>query len=45
VGCQHVGNYPAARQIIYARYAMRPVIRELERTTDPLFRQAGILLD
>jgi hypothetical protein len=36
---------PGARQRLVVRRRIGPVIRELERTTDPLFRQAGIRLD
>jgi hypothetical protein len=31
--------------LVIERGRIGPVIRELERTTDPLFRQAGIRLD
>jgi hypothetical protein len=36
---------PGARQWLVERRRIGPVIRELERTVDPLFRQAGIRLD
>ena len=36
---------PAARQWLVERRRIRPVIRELERTVDPLFRRVGIHLD
>jgi hypothetical protein len=36
---------PGARQWLIERRRIGPVIRALERTTDPLFRQAGIHLD
>jgi uncharacterized protein YmfQ (DUF2313 family) len=35
---------PGARQWLVERRRIGPVIRELERTVDPLFRQAGIRL-
>ena len=35
---------PGARQWLIERRRIGPVIRELERTVDPLFRQAGIRL-
>jgi hypothetical protein len=36
---------PGARQWLLERRRIGPVIRELERTVDPLFRRAGIHLD
>jgi hypothetical protein len=36
---------PGARQWLVERRRIGPVIRELERSVDPLFRQAGIRLD
>ena len=36
---------PGARQWLVERRRIGPVIRELEGTVDPLFRQAGIRLD
>lgn len=36
---------PGARQWLVERRRIGPVVRELERTVDPLFRQAGIRLD
>ena len=36
---------PGARQWLIERRRIRPVIRELERTVDPLFRRVGIKLD
>jgi hypothetical protein len=36
---------PGARQWLVERHRIGPVIREPERTTDPLFRQAGIRLE
>ena len=36
---------PGARQWLVERRRMGPVIRELERTVDPLFRRVGIRLD
>jgi hypothetical protein len=36
---------PGARQWLVERRRIGPVIRELERTVDPLFRHAGIRLD
>jgi hypothetical protein len=36
---------PGARQWLIQRRRIGPVIRELERQVDPLFRQAGIRLD
>ena len=35
---------PGARQWLVERRRIGPVIHELERTVDPLFRQAGIRL-
>jgi hypothetical protein len=35
---------PAQRQWLVERRRIGPVLRELERTVDPLFRQAGIRL-
>jgi hypothetical protein len=36
---------PGARQWLIERRRIGPVIRELERTVDPLFRQSGIRLE
>src|SRR5690348_11251798 len=36
---------PGAQQWLVERRRIRPVIRELERTVDPLFRRVGIHLD
>jgi hypothetical protein len=36
---------PGARQWLVERRRIRPVLRELERTVDPLFRRVGIHLD
>ena len=36
---------PGARQWLIERRRIGPVIRELERTVDPLFRRVGIKLD
>jgi hypothetical protein len=36
---------PGARQWLVERRRIGPVIRELERTTDPLFRRVGIHLE
>jgi hypothetical protein len=36
---------PGARQWLVERRRIGPVIRELERTVDPLFRHAGMRLD
>jgi hypothetical protein len=36
---------PGARQWLIERRRIGPVIRELERTVDPLFRLVGIRLD
>jgi|tagenome__1003787_1003787.scaffolds.fasta_scaffold20948546_3 hypothetical protein len=36
---------PGARQWLVERRRIGPVIRELERTVDPLFRLVGIRLD
>jgi hypothetical protein len=36
---------PGARQWLVERRRIGPVIRELERTVDPLFRRVGIHLD
>ena len=36
---------PGARQWLVERRRIGPVLRELEHTVDPLFRQAGIRLD
>ena len=36
---------PACRRWLVHRRRIGPVIRELRRTTDPLFRRAGIDLD
>ena len=36
---------PGGRRWLIEPRRIGPVIRELERTTDPLFRQAGIRLD
>jgi hypothetical protein len=36
---------PGARQWLMQPHRIGPVIRELERTTDPLFRHAGIRLE
>ena len=36
---------PAARQWLVERRRIGPVIRELERTVDPLFRRVGINLE
>jgi hypothetical protein len=36
---------PAARQWLIQRRRIGPVIRELERTVDPLFRRVGIHLE
>jgi hypothetical protein len=36
---------PGARQWLIERRRIGPVIRELERTVDPLFRRVGIHLD
>jgi hypothetical protein len=36
---------PGARHWLIERRRIGPVIRELERSTDPLFRRAGMTLD
>jgi hypothetical protein len=36
---------PGTRQWLVERRRMGPLIRNLRRTTDPLFRQAGMSLD
>jgi hypothetical protein len=36
---------PSARQWLVERRRIGPVVRELERTVDPLFRQVGIRLE
>jgi hypothetical protein len=36
---------PGSRRWLVERRRIGPVIRALERSTDPLFRQAGISLD
>jgi hypothetical protein len=36
---------PGARQWLIERRRIGPLIRELERTVDPLFRRVGIKLD
>ena len=36
---------PGSRRWLIEHRRIGPVIRELRRTTDPLFRQAGISLD
>ena len=36
---------PGTRRWLIERRRIGPVIRELRRTTDPLFRQAGVSLD
>jgi hypothetical protein len=36
---------PGERRWLIQRRRIGPVIRELERSTDPLFRQVGIRLD
>ncbi len=36
---------PGSRRWLIERRRMGPLIRKLERITDPLFRQAGISLD
>jgi hypothetical protein len=36
---------PGSRRWLIERRRIGPVIRALERTTDPLFRHAGIALD
>jgi hypothetical protein len=36
---------PGSRRWLIERRRIVPVIRELRRDTDPLFRQAGVTLD
>ena len=36
---------PGTRRWLIERRRIGPVLRELRRTTDPLFRQAGVSLD
>jgi hypothetical protein len=36
---------PGSRRSLVTRHRIGPVIRALERETDPLFRQAGMSLD
>jgi hypothetical protein len=36
---------PGARQWLVERRRIRPVIRELERSVDPLFRRVGVHLE
>jgi hypothetical protein len=36
---------PGSRRWLVSRHRIGPVIRALERETDPLFRQAGMSLD
>ena len=36
---------PGSRRWLIERRRIGPVIRRLERTTDPLFRRAGVVLD
>lgn len=36
---------PGARRWLIQPHRVGPVIRTLKRTTDPLFRQAGLRLD
>jgi hypothetical protein len=36
---------PGSRRWLIEQRRIGPVLRELQRTTDPLFRQAGVSLD
>jgi hypothetical protein len=42
--CKRAAELLAGRWLIH-RWRMGPLVRELRRSTDPLFRQAGIDLD